>query len=291
MSLQANLFVDYRSPLGEGPFWHHLRGEIFWFDIIGKTLYAAHTDGSAAGKWVFDRMASAAGIIDQDHLAIAAEGEIFRLELSTGRRTPLVPLEANIAGNRSNDGRVNRAGGLWIGTMAHDEVAYSGSVYQFREGALKRLFGDIRIPNATCFSPDGRTAYFTDTPNKIIMQRPVDPASGEPDGYWSVFADTAGDPGAPDGAVTDAEGFVWCARWGGSRVIRYAPDGRIDREVLLPVSQVTCPAFGGPDLTTLYITSAAKNLSPAQLAREPHAGSLFAVDVGIAGLPETLLKL
>jgi sugar lactone lactonase YvrE len=290
VSITARLFVDCRSPLGEGPFWHHLRGEIFWFDILGKTLYAAKPDGSRAGKWVFGTMASAAGIIDATHLAIAAEKEIFSLDLATGKTTTLVPLEADIAGNRSNDGRVNRAGGLWIGTMAQDEVPYSGSVYQYRHGSLKKLFGDIRIPNATCFSPDGRIVYFTDTPNKIIMQRELDPASGEPKGYWRVFADTANDPGAPDGAVTDAEGFVWCARWGGSRVIRYTPDGRIDREVMLPVSQVTCPAFGGPDLKTLYITSAAKNLTPEQLAREPHAGSLFAADVGVAGLPETLLQ-
>jgi sugar lactone lactonase YvrE len=122
------------------------------------------------------------------------------------------------------------------------------------------------------------------------MQRPIDPDTGEPAGFWSVFADTSGDPGAPDGAVVDAEGFLWSARWGGSRVIRYAPDGRVDREVLLPVSQVTCPAFGGPDLRTLYITSASKTLTPEQLAREPHAGSVFAIELDVAGQRETLLR-
>ena len=291
MTEQAKLFIDCRCRLGEGPIWRPLRQQLFWFDILEQTLFAANADGSVVSRWTFDNPVSAAAVIDKDTLAIAGVGSIVRLDLTTGKTTPLIALEADIPSNRSNDGRVNPAGGLWIGTMAQDEVAYSGSVYQYRAGALKKLFGDIRIPNATCFSPDGRTAYFTDTPNKIITQRPIDPSTGEPTGYWTVFADTGGDAGAPDGAVVDAAGYLWCARWGGSRVIRYTPDGRIDREIMLPVSQVTCPAFGGADLKTLYITSASKTLSPAALAREPHAGSVFSIDVDVAGQAETLLKL
>jgi sugar lactone lactonase YvrE len=291
MSQTARLFIDSRCRLGEGPFWHHLRQQFFWFDILEKTLFAADASGSVRASWTFERFPSAAGIVDKDTLVVAQAGSIVRLELDTGRKTHLVDLEPDLPGNRSNDGRVNRAGGLWVGTMEHDEVAYSGSVYQYRNGALKRLFGDIRIPNSTCFSPDGTIAYFTDTPNKIIMQRRIDPATGEPVGFWSVFADTSGDPGAPDGSVVDAEGYLWNARWGGNRVIRYAPNGKVDREVLLPVSQVTCPAFGGPDLKTLLITSASKNLSAEALAREPHAGSVFAIELDIAGQQETPVRL
>lgn len=291
MNARAALFIDSRCRLGEGPFWHHLRQQLFWFDILDKTLFAADATGEVKDRWSFDRMVSAAAIVDRDTLVIAGQGEIFRFDLTSGQSTPLVALEPDLPGNRSNDGRVNPAGGLWIGTMQHEEVLYSGSVYQFRGGALKKLFGDIRVPNATCFSPDGRTAYFTDTPNRIIMKRPIDPASGEPAGYWSVFADTSGEPGAPDGAVVDSAGCLWNARWGGSCVIRYAPDGRVDRRIDLPVSQVTCPAFGGADLRTLYITSASKTLSPEALAREPHAGSVFAIEVGVAGQQETPLHL
>jgi sugar lactone lactonase YvrE len=290
MTKTAELFVDSKSPLGEGPFWNHLRQQLFWFDILGKTLYAADTSGKIVGNWTFDTFPSAAGIIDRDTLGVAQAGKIVRLDLNSGNRTLLSSLEADMPGNRSNDGRVNRAGGLWIGTMEHAEAAYSGSVYQYRNGSLKKLFADIRIPNATCFSPDGTIAYFTDTPNKIIMQRKLNPSTGEPAGFWSVFAETANDEGAPDGAVVDAEGFLWCARWGGNRVIRYAPNGTRHSDVMLPVSQVTCPCFGGADLKTLYITSARKNLSPEALQREPHAGSVFAINLDVAGLPETLLR-
>jgi len=291
MSVTADLFIDSKSRLGEGPFWHPARAQFFWFDILEKTLFAADTAGKLAAKWTFPTFPSAAGVVDRDTLVIARAGAIEKLDLASGKTTPLVGIETDLPGNRTNDGRVNKAGGLWIGTMEHEEDLYSGSVYQYRNGSLKKLFGDIRVPNSTCFSPDGKTAYFTDTPNKIIMKRPIDPSTGEPSGYWSVFADTAAQPGAPDGSVVDAEGFLWNARWGGNRVIRYAPDGRVDREVMLPVSQVTCPCFGGADLTTLYITSASKTLSAAQLAKEPHAGSVFAIDAGIAGQAETTIRV
>lgn len=291
MSETAHLFIDSKCRLGEGPFWHHLRQQLFWFDILEKTLFAADQTGTIVGKWSFDKFPSAAGIVDRDTLIVAQAGAIVKLDLNSGTKSLLAPLEADLPTNRSNDGRVNPAGGLWVGTLEIDEVEYSGSVYQFRDGKVKKLFTDVRIPNSTCFSPDGTIAYFTDTPNKIITQRKIDPRTGEPAGYWKVFADTSGHPGSPDGSVVDAEGYLWNARWGGNRVIRYTPDGRIDREVMLPVSQVTCPAFGGPDLKTLYITSASKTLSAEALAREPHAGSVFAIEVDVAGQPETLVRL
>ena len=106
-----------------------------------------------------------------------------------------------------------------------------------------------------------------------------------------MFADTSAHPGAPDGSVVDSDGYLWNARWGGHRVIRYAPDGLIDREVMVPASQVTCPAFGGADLKTLFLTSASKNLSAAELANEPHAGSVFSLRVDVAGQAEPLLEL
>lgn len=291
MSNEAQLFFDGRCRLGEGPLWHPLRQQLFWFDILEKTLFAATADGVLAGRWTFPRYASAASMIDKDTLAVAMAGAVIRLDLTTGAQTTLVTFEAELPNNRTNDGRANPAGGLWFGTMDFSEEPYSGSLYQFRKGVLKQLGADIRIPNATCFSPDGRIAYFTDTPNKIIMKRPIDPATGEPTGFWTVFRDTSGDPGFPDGAVIDSEGFMWCARWGGGRVIRYAPDGSVDREVRFPVSQTSCPAFGGADLKTLYVTSASKTLSREQLAREPHAGSVYAVEVDVAGQREPILAL
>src|SRR5262249_49469933 len=150
---------------------------------------------------------------------------------------------------------INPAGGFWIGTMSRkgDHEPNSGAVYQYRGGTLTTLFAQISIPNAICFSPDGGTAYFADTPTKKMLKRPIDAATGLPTGDWTLFADTEGHRGYPDGAIVDAEGYVWSARWGGNCVVRHAPDGSIDRVVEVPSANVTCPALGGPDLKTLYI--------------------------------------
>jgi sugar lactone lactonase YvrE len=112
-----------------------------------------------------------------------------------------------------------------------------------------------------------------------------------PIGEWTLFADVSGHRGHPDGAIVDSEGYLWNARWGGSCVVRHAPDGSIDRIIEVPVSQVTCPAFGGPELKTLFITTANKNMSAEQLAAEKIAGGVFAFEVDVAGQPEPLIVL
>jgi sugar lactone lactonase YvrE len=291
MTLTADLLIDSRCQLGEGPFWHPLRNELFWFDINEHTMLSATASGSIVQTWTFDEAVSAAAVIDHERLAIATETGLKRIDLVSGRQELIVAIEADNSETRSNDSRVDRTGGFWVGTMKKEEDEPGGAVYRYRRGEITRILSDIKIPNAICFAPDGRTAYFSDTASKRILKCKTDPDTGLPIGDWTLFADVSNHRGYPDGAVTDAEGFVWNARWGGSCVVRHAPDGSIDRIVELPVSQVTCPAFGGPDYKTLFITSASKTLSPEQLAREPHAGSVFAIELDVAGLPEPAIQL
>ena len=288
----AELFIDSRCELGEGVFWHPLQERLFWFDILNKTLFSATAGGIMVDRFTFDTAVTAAGIIDADNLAIASAAGIYRLELSTDTREIIVPLEADKPGNRSNDGRVGPAGGFWIGTMSLTNASEtpSGALYQVRGGEVTQILSGIRIPNATCFAPDGRTAYFTDGPTGIIRKVSIDKETGLPNGPWQDFV-TVQKPGGPDGAVVDSAGYLWNATWGGSRVVRYAPDGSIDRVVNVPVSQPSCPAFGGKDLKTLYITTAREGLSAEQLAKEPMAGSVFAINVDVPGLPENIIKL
>jgi sugar lactone lactonase len=287
----AELFIDSRCELGEGVFWHPLQDRLFWFDILNKTLFSATAGGIMVDRFTFDTIVTAAGVIDADNLAIASASGIYRLELSTDTRELIVPLGADSAVTRTNDGRVNKAGGFWIGTMGLKDPGKvaAGSLYQVRAGEVTTLLSDVFIPNGTCFSPDGRTAYFADTTLGAMRKVAVDPETGLPNGEWMDFTD-ASPPGNPDGAVTDAEGFVWSARWGGSAVMRFAPDGRVDRVVKLPVSRVTCPALGGKDLRTLYITSAREGMTSEELAAEPLAGSVFAIEVDVPGLPENLFR-
>jgi sugar lactone lactonase YvrE len=292
MSDTAELFIDSRCELGEGVFWHPLQERLFWFDILNKTLFSATAGGIMIDRFTFDTPVTAAGVIDADNLAIASAAGIYKLELSTDTRELISPLEADKPGNRSNDGRVGPSGGFWIGTMALHDPGHtaSGSLYQVRGGEVTTILTDIHIPNATCFSPDGRTAYFTDGVTRVIRKVAIDRDTGLPVGPWQDFAKTE-PPGEPDGAVADAEGYIWNAVWNAGSVFRYAPDGSIDRVVKVPVSRPTCPAFGGPDLKTLYITSAREGLTPDQLAAEPLAGGVFAINVDVPGLPENLFKV
>jgi sugar lactone lactonase YvrE len=218
-------------------------------------------------------------------------GAMLRFDLDTGAKSMLAPFEADKPGNRPNDGRVDPTGGFWIGSMgrANSRETAPGAVYQYKAGGFITILRDIKVPNSTCFSPDGRTAYFTDA-GEVIRKCPIDPTTGLPVGEWSDFAASPEGLGHADGSVVDSEGYLWSARWGGSAVVRFAPDGHVDRVVTLPVSRVTCPAFGGADLRTLYITTAREGLSADQLAKEPHAGSVFALQVDVPGLPETVLK-
>lgn len=291
MTLKAELFIDCRCELGEGPLWNHLLGRLFWFDILNQTLFSARPDGHIVDRFIFKDAVSAAAVIDRDTLAVAQAGSLQRLTISEDSHTPIVAIDEDLPGNRTNDGRVNPAGGFWIGTMSrrgsHDEGA--GTVYQYRAGRLDVVFENITIPNAICFSPDGRTGYLADTSKDLIRKCALDPESGLPAGPWEDFV-RGGELGAPDGAVVDSEGYLWSARWGGSAVVRHAPDGSVDQVVELPVSRVTCPAFGGDDLRTLYITSAREGMTPEELEQEPHAGSIFSVRVDVPGLPEPLLK-
>jgi sugar lactone lactonase YvrE len=292
MTGKAELFSDSRCALGEGPFWHPLLGRLFWFDILNHTLLSAGDEGNIVDRITFKDTVSGAAVIDRDTLAVAQAGALLRYDFRTDTSTVIAEIEPDKPGNRTNDARTNPAGGFWIGTMLRvgDGRKGAGAVYQYRAGELATVLENVTTPNATCFSPDGRRAYFADTGTGVIRTCAIDPATGMPAGAWQDFAAPEA-MGSPDGAVVDTEGYLWSARWNGSCVIRFAPDGSIDQVVELPVSRVTCPAFGGDDYRTLYVTSAREGMSDEELRREPHAGSVFAIDLDVPGFPDPAIRL
>jgi sugar lactone lactonase YvrE len=291
MSQTARLLLDCQCQLGEGPIWHPGRQQLFFFDINEQTLFAVTAAGEIVDSWLFNETVAAAAVVDDHTLVLATDTGLKEFDLTTGGMNRINEIEADNPLTRTNDSRVHPSGAFWIGTMTRAEEEPGGAVYHYRAGVLTTIKSGVKIPNATCFSPDGRIAYWSDTPTKKIMQVATDPATGLPQGEWTLFADVSDGQGYPDGAVVDSQGYLWNAKWGGSCVVRHAPDGSIDRIVEVPVSQVTCPAFGGPDLKTMFITTAAKNLSAEQLAAERHAGSLFAIELDVAGQPEPTITL
>jgi L-arabinonolactonase len=203
--------------------------------------------------------------------------------------TRIVPVEPEEPRTRTNDGRTDRDGRFVFGTMneADGHVDRLGHVYQFSLAqGLRRLNIDgVSIANSICFSPDGRTMYFTDSIDGTIRQADYDSAAARVSRVRPfVRAEDAG--GMPDGSVVDAEGALWNAVWGGGRVRRYLPDGTFDREVIVAAPNTTCPAFGGPALTDLYVTSSRLEMDAAALARFPHAGGVFQAATGIRGLAD-----
>ena len=265
--------------LGEGPLWHPVRGQLFWFDILGRRLLTRE-DGETR-SWEFDRIVSAAGWTDRDRLLVASETDLFVFDLATGASETVCPLEADRPETRSNDGRADPWGGFWIGTMGKEAESGAGAIYRWYRGDLRRLHGDISIPNSICFSPDRRFAYFTDTPTRIIRRQGLDPTSGWPSGAAEDWLDLGPEELNPDGSVTDAEGNLWNAQWGARRVACYSPEGRFLRAVSFPAQHTSCPAFGGDRMSTLYCTTAREGLSPETLAAEPENGLTFAAkDVG-----------
>jgi len=267
--MTASVFDPRPCELGEGPLWHPARGQLFWFDILGKRLLTEGQDR------VFNRHVSAAGWVGQGTLLIATETDLMRLDLDTGAQDSVAPVEADNPLTRSNDGRADPWGGFWIGTMGKRAEPGAGAIYRYYRGEVRRLFGQITIPNAICFLPDGGHAHFADTARGIVWRQPLSDTDGWPVGEPEIYLDHGEDGPHPDGAVVDADGNFWCAEWGSSRVRCYDPGGRVLQEVRLPVSQPSCPAFGGPDLRDLYITTAREHLSAAALAAEPLAGQVF----------------
>jgi len=279
----ATLYDDRQCALGEGPLWHPDRRQFFWFDILSNRLLSR--DGDRPRHWQFAENVSAAGWIDHDHLLIASETQLFRFNLETGISQTLCPLEADMPHTRSNDGRADPSGGFWIGTMGKSAEPQAGAIYRYFKGELHLLFPDITIPNSICFAPDGRRAYFADSIRGQIMTQDLD-AGGWPENAPRVFADLRAEGLTPDGSVTAVDGTLWNAQWGAGRVAAYDPDGTFLRAVAIPGKHSSCPAFGGPDLRTLFCTTAQQGISAATLAAHPENGMTFAADLDVTGWPE-----
>lgn len=238
MSTEVGIHDNRNCELGEGPLWHPLRGQLFWFDIIGKRLMTR--DGDAPREWQFEEHVSAAGWVDQDTLLIASETALSRFDLTTGASEPLVALEADDPRTRSNDGRADPWGGFWIGTMGKEAEPELGAIYRFYRGELRQLFAPITISNAICFAPDQSCAYFTDTLTQKVMRQTLDD-EGWPNGDPEVLIDLRADGLFPDGAVVDGEGCLWIAQWGASRVARYSSDGEFLSAIPLPARSPALP--------------------------------------------------
>ena len=265
--------------LGEGAFWHPNLKQFFWFDIENKKLLTKIKDRKK--EWSFEYKPSACGWIDNEVLLIAFENNISTFNLITSKLKKIISLEENNIITRSNDGRADPWGGFWIGTMGKNAEHQAGKIYRFFKGKLFELYSNITISNSICFSPNKEYAYYTDTATQKIIRVKLD-KEGWPIKNYEIFIDLSGKNLNPDGSVIDSSNCLWNAQWGASRVAKYNSKGQFLESITFPASQVTCPAFGGDNLKSLFVTSASVDLhNPSQ-----NDGATFAVDLKISGQKE-----
>lgn len=281
---RAELVLDCRNVHGEGVLWNAEDGRVWWTDIEGRAL------------WSFDPAAGASHSIPtadrvccfaprkNGGLIVAFAQSIAFLDTATGALDPIASFEPENPGTRLNDGRTDRQGRLVAGGMNEATGDANSSVVRVDpDRSVTTLITGVSCANSTCFSADGRTMYFADTPERTIRSYDYEPATGTL-GAMRIHADFANEPGLPDGSCVDAEGGVWNAEWQGRRVVRVAPSGEIDRVIEVPTWKPTCCAFGGADLDTLFITTSRLMSTEEDLAADPHAGGLFAVKPGVRGV-------
>jgi sugar lactone lactonase YvrE len=231
-------------------------------------------------------------VADGGRLLLGGAKALYMAEPGAGTldTTKLVDIEPDLSTTRTNDGRVDRHGNVVFGTLDEQKPRQptAGFYHYSTKHGLRRLdLPHCRVSNSICFSPDGRTMYFTDTPTGVIRRGDYDPEAATIINVRD-FATIAPADGHPDGSIVDADGCLWNAAWGGAVVRRFAPDGRLDRIVEIPARNPTCPAFGGADLSTLFVTSSRQQHTDDELARAPQAGGVFAARIdGMHGLPDS----
>ena len=276
--------------LGESPLWDERAQALYWVDIRRPAVRRLHATSGRVDSWPLPAMVGAIALTQDGRLLAAMGAEIALFDPATGGCETFATLPQRTEGHRFNDGRCDRQGRFFVGTMHNVTREPEGLLYRLQGGGeLVAVLHGLSIPNSLAWSPDGATMYFSDSLTHRIDAYDFDIASGTP-AQPRVFARST-PPGFPDGATVDAEGFLWSAQFKASQVVRYAPDGRVDRVIAMPVDKPTAVAFGGPDLRTLYITTASQQMTADELAAMPLAGALLATDPGVRGLPEPRFAL
>jgi sugar lactone lactonase YvrE len=279
--------VPAGNTLGESPVWDGETGTLWWTDIQERRLF--RYDSATEGLVHFrtpERLCSFGLVAGSGVLICAFETGVGLYEPGSDSVTWLARPRFRQPGLRFNDGRVDRQGRFWCGTMVEGaEPVPAGSLHSLaRVQALATHETGISISNGICWSPDSTRFYFADSPRRTIFAYDFDTRSGTI-ANRRVFAQTP-DGAYPDGANVDAEGCLWSAHWGAGRVVRYTPDGNIDSVIEVPAEQPTCVAFGGADLDLLFITTARDGLNDGALLRQPRAGDVFVYKLSVPGLPD-----
>jgi sugar lactone lactonase YvrE len=287
---ELQVLMDSPVLLGECPLWHPLEQRLYWIDIAGHSVHRFNPSDKVHRSW---KLPSEPGCIawhKDGGLVVAMRSGISRLDTNTGELEPLAEAPYDSTRIRFNDGRCDANGRLWVGTLSDDRSIQLGALYCLEKGLVRQVGNPVTVSNGLAFSPDNRTLYHADTSAHHIMSYDFALPSGTV-GAGRLFKKFSADKvdhygGRPDGAAVDSEGAYWCAMYEGGKILRLSPDGDILREITIPVKCPTMPAFGGPDLRTLYITTVRHKRTDDELKQHPLSGYVLSLRVDVAGLSE-----
>lgn len=280
---------DQIDILGESPIWDEREQALYWVDVRRPAIRRLDHASGQVDTWSMPDLIGSIAFAENGLLLVALPDRIALFEPATGKLETVATPHARIPDHRFNDGRCDRQGRFWVGTMHNITRAPEGVLYRLdrERGELVTAKTGICIPNSLAWSPNGRTMYFADSLRYAIFAYDFDPTTGQMCNERK-FAETRA-PGFPDGSTIDADGYLWNAEFNAGHIVRYAPDGRIDSRIELPTGRPTCCAFGGPNLDILYVTTASQWMTESELSAQPMAGALLAVDTDVQGLLEPRL--
>jgi len=282
----AEPFTDIVCALGESPLWSPAEGRLYWVDISGRRIHGVHLDTGETRTLATEGLPAAVALHRPGRLLVAWRAGLSFLDVASGAGTP-IPVPVDFAEQRFNDGKVDRRGRFFVGTMHRGMQDPVGGLFRLdHDCGIARLAGDVRLSNGIAWSPDSRILYHCDSRPGIVFAWDFDLDTGEIS-RRRVFIDLTAGEARPDGCTVDAEGCLWLAEVGAGTIGRYAPDGRRIGQVTVPgAPRVTSVAFGGSGLGTLFITTLRPG-TPEALAAQPLAGRLFVAEPDVEGLPET----
>jgi sugar lactone lactonase YvrE/DNA-binding IclR family transcriptional regulator len=283
---ELTCFLESRSIQGEGPIWDPAKRTLYWVDILAPALHVfdfrSGRDRAIPMPW----MLSAVGRTNSDRVVLVTKHGVQLFDPATSRLSVLADPEEDLPENRLNDAKVDRKGRLWVGSMSIAADPGQGSLYRIDgHGSTVKMDRGFSVANGMGWSPDNRRMYLCDSGAGRIYSYDFDLASGEIRDR-KVLVDVPDSSGRPGGMTVDSEGYLWVAHFDGWSIGRYAPDGRLDRLVPMPIPRPTSVMFGGTDLKELFITSARIRLSAERIAEAPLSGSVFRLQTDVPGLPE-----
>lgn len=282
--MKINVLCQQVMILGEGPLWHPIEKSLYWVDIAAATLYRLNQD-KHIDKFAMPSQIGSIAWRAKGGLVAALSDRFVIVDTTTGTTQNIaLPLQG-IKNSMFNDGKCDRQGRFWAGTKDIAEQQPIGALYCLNNGDVKKMLNGFTVSNGIAWNLDNSLMYICDSPARQIYQYEFDPKNGSL-GEMHVFAQISKEQGFPDGLTVDSQGYLWSCHWDGWQITRYTSFGEIDSIIPMPIPRPTSCCFGGPDLTTLYVTSASIGLSAAQLTDAPQSGMLFAIETGIKGLPE-----